>query len=149
MNNPVYKFISDFKRKYPFTVAWRLRKNSEVVAKHLSPDEEILYAFAAQKNDNPLDIITTCVVALTNKRILIGQKRVVFGYFLYSITPDMFNDLTVSMGLIWGKVIIDTIKEKVILSNIQKEALIEIENNISSYMMNEKKKYEYRENIEE
>lgn len=67
------------------------------------------------------------VVALTSERILIGRKRVVMGYFLTSITPDLFNDLKVSGGLIWGKVYIDTAKEFVTLSNISKPALVEIE----------------------
>jgi len=45
------------------------------------------------------------------------------------------------MGLVWGKISIDTAKEVVFLSNIQKEALSEIETNITEYMMEEKKKY--------
>ena len=31
-----------------------------------------------------------------------------------SITPDLFNDLSVYEGLIWGKVDIDTVKEEVL-----------------------------------
>ena len=131
----VYKYVLEFKRKYPMTIGWRLKKNSSVVEKHLNPDEEVLYAFVAQKNDNQLDICSSAVVALTNKRILIGRKRVVIGYFLDSITPDMFNDLKVSGGLFWGKVYIDTIKEFVTLSNISNDALPEIETEISEYMM--------------
>lgn len=98
------------------------------------------------KNDNPLDIITTCVIAVTNKRLVIGQKRVVFGYFYYSITPDLYNDLQVRNGLIWGDVIIDTVKEKVHLSNIDPKGLIEIETVITEFMMKEKKKYHINEN---
>ena len=127
------------------TVAWRLKQHCKIVDLHLNPDEEVVYAFAAQKNDNPLDIITSSVIALTNKRIVIAQKRMVFGYFFKSITPDMFNDLTVKMGLVWGKVYIDTVKEFVCLSNIQREALPEIETAITAYMMEEKKKYGLRE----
>ncbi|MBQ6323528.1 MAG: PH domain-containing protein [Bacilli bacterium] len=141
----VYRHVLEFKRRYPMTIGWRLKRNSEVVEKHLNPDEKILYAFIAQKNDNSLEIFSSAVVALTNKRILIGRKRVVFGYFLDSITPDMFNDLKVSGGIIWGKVYIDTIKEFVTLSNISKEALPEIETAISEYMMREKKKYGLKE----
>ena len=37
----------------------------------------------------------------------------------------MFNDLKINSGLIWGKVRIDTIKEHIVLSNIDKKALIE------------------------
>ena len=141
MSNVVYKKIKEFKRKFPMTIGWRLRANSKVIEQFLNPGEEVLYAFTAQKNDNPLDIVTTCVVTLTNKRILIGQKRVLFGFLYTSITPDMFNDLKIRMGLIWGKVILDTINELVILTNIQKEALDEIETHISEYMMKEKQKY--------
>ncbi len=137
----VYEKVLEFKRKYPLTISWRLKKHTEIIEKHLNPDEEVLYAFAAQKNDNPLDIITTYAVAITNKRILLASKRVLFGYFLVSITPDLFNDLSVRMGLIWGKVIIDTVKEEVILSNIQREALDEIETAVTEYMMKEKQKY--------
>lgn len=141
MSNVVYKKVKEFKRKFPMTIGWRLRANSKVIEQFLNPGEEVLYAFTAQKNDNPLDIVTTCVVTLTNKRILIGQKRVLFGFLYTSITPDMFNDLKIRMGLIWGKVILDTINELVILTNIQKEALDEIETHISEYMMKEKQKY--------
>ncbi len=131
----------EFKRRYPATIAWRLDAHAKVIENHLNPGEEVQYIFVGQKNDNPLDIITSCVVALTNKRILIGQKRLIFGYFFTAITPDMFNDLKVKAGIIWGRIYIDTIKEFIPLSNIQKDALDEIETNITEYMMEEKKKY--------
>lgn len=140
----VFKKVSEFKNKYPMTVAWRLNRNSEVIEKHLNPGETVEYVFAAQKNDNPLNILSTAVVALTNQRILIGRKRVVIGYFFDSITPDMFNDLKVISGIIWGKIYIDTMKEFVTLSNISRDALNEIETKISSFMMEEKKKYGYQ-----
>lgn len=137
----VYDHVIRFKRRYPYTIGWRIAKNSEVVERHLNPGEKVLYACIAQKNSNPLNIVTSAVVALTNKRLLVGRKRVIYGYFLDAITPDMFNDLKVSSGLIWGKIYIETIKELVTLSNISKSALREIETAISSYMMEEKKKY--------
>lgn len=142
----VYEQVRAFKNKYPMTVGWRLKQNSEVIEKHLNPGEKVFYAFVAQKNDNPLDIISTAVVALTNERILIGRKRVVMGYFLDSITPDMFNDLKILSGIIWGKVYIDYVKEFVTLSNISKDALSEIETKISSFMMEQKKKYGLKNN---
>lgn len=135
----IYEMVATFKKKYPLTIGWRYKKNASVVERHLNPGEEVLYAFIAQKNDHMLDILGSAVVALTNKRILIGSKRVVMGYFLTSITPDLFNDLKVSSGLIWGKVYIDTAKEFVTLSNISKPALIEIETKISEYMLEQKK----------
>ena len=137
----IYKRVLRFKQKYPNTVAWRLQKNASIVERHLNPGEEVRYAFAAQKNDNIFNIFETAVVVLTTKRILIGRKRVLYGYFLNSITPDMFNDLKVSGGLLWGKVYIDTVKEYVTLSHISNAALTEIETEVSTYMIEEKKKY--------
>ena len=141
----VYKKVKEFKSKYPMTIAWRLKANSKIVEKYMNPDEHVIYAFAAQKSSSSLDVFSTAVVTLTNKRILIGRKRAVFGYFLDSITPDMFNDLKVLSSMIWGKIYIDTVKEFVTLSNLDKRALDEIETAISSYMMEAKKLYPSKE----
>ena len=137
----VYEQIVEFKRKYRSTVAWRIKKHSKVIERHLNPGETVTFAFVAQGDSSSLEIFNTYAVVLTNKRILLAQKRVIFGYTFLAITPDMFNDLTVYSGIIWGKVFIDTIKETIILSNISKGALGEIETQITEYMMNEKKKY--------
>ncbi len=139
--NPVYEKVQEFNKKHRGSVAWRVKKHCEVINMHLNPGEYVLYAFAGQKNYSFTDIFTTCVVCLTNKRILIGQKGVLFGYYLTSITPDLFNDLKVHQGLIWSRVIIDTVKELVVISNISKYALDDIETNITEFMMEEKKKY--------
>lgn len=139
--NDVYKRVKRFKKEYPMTIAWRLKFNSNVVQKHINPDEKVLYAFAAQKSHSSLDIFSTAVVVLTDKRILIGRKRLLFGYFLDGVTPIMFNDLKVSANMFWGKIFIDTAKELITLSNIDKKALDEIETNISSYMLERKKLY--------
>lgn len=146
MTNYIYNEAKKFKQQYPLTIAWRLKAHSKILAKHLNPEENIRFIFAAQKNNNPLDIITTYVVAITNKRIIFAQKRLVFGYFFTSITPDMFNDLNVRMGILWGKVCIDTVKEVVYFSNIQREALPVIETAFSEYMVEQHREIErYKE----
>lgn len=137
----VYENARRFKKKFPLTVAWRLKSNSKVIEKHLNPDEEVKYIFVGQKNNKFYDFFSTGVVALTNKRILVGRKRVVFGYALDSIMPYMYNDLNIRAGLIWGKVVIDTVKEEIVFSNIDKGALDEIETNISESMIALKSKY--------
>ncbi len=138
----VYDQVCMYKAKYPGSIVWwRLKKHASVIEKHLNPDEEPIYSFAAQKNDNVFDIFSTAVLCMTNKRILIGQDHVLTGYTLTSITPDMFNDLTVYQGIIWGKIIIDSVKEVVVFTNIEKNALPEIETAITTAMMEEKQKY--------
>lgn len=145
MNKEIYRRVKEFKRKYPMTIAFRLRAHAKVASKFIGSDEEIKYVFVAQKNYQSYEIINTNIIVLTDKRLVVATKRLVFGYFLKVITPDMFNDLTIKTNIIWGKVIIDTIKEKIILSNIDPNALPEIEENVSNVMMEEKKKYIQRE----
>lgn len=127
--------LASFKSKYPLTIGWRLKKHSKLLLDHLHDDEVIRYAFYAQKNNSSLDVTSTGIVAVTNKRLVIARDRVVIGYFFDSITADMFNDLKVRSGIIWGKIIIDTINELVILSNISKSALPEIEEEVTSAML--------------
>lgn len=135
------KQLYDFKKKYPRTIAWRLKANYSIVKKHMNDDEKILYVFAAQKSESFWDIFSTAVVILTDKRFIIGRKRVIFGYFYDSVTPDMFNDFNIKAGLIWGKLILDTVKEVLIFTKIQKKALIELEDVLSKYMIDYNEKH--------
>lgn len=143
-----YELAKKFMNKYSMTVAWRVKNHCKIVDKHLNPGEEILYVFAGQKNDSMLDLFHTCVIAFTNKRIMIATDRVLFGYFFRSITPDMYNDLTVSKGIIWGKVVIDTIKEVITITNVDAKALDEVETNITEIMIKNKKSYNNKKNTE-
>lgn len=146
-NSEVYELVKEFLRKYPGTIAWRIKKHCQVIDKHLNPGEKVLYAFAGQKNDKWYDIISTHVFVVTNKRLMIATKRVVFGYFLYSLTPDMFNDLSVYSGLLFGRIQIDTVKETVDITNLSKLSLDDIETKVTEYMMKKKKKYNPREEL--
>ena len=49
MYKSIYQLLIEYKRKYPATVAWRLRQHAKIIEKHLNPGEEVLYVFAAQK----------------------------------------------------------------------------------------------------
>jgi len=135
----IYKKVLEFRRKYPFTIGFRLKQHCDIIEKHLNPGEIVKCAFFGQKNDRNISIPNSYVVALSNKRILLGRKRLLFGYFFYGITPDLFNDLKVKSNVFWGQIIIDTVKEIVKISNISKSALCEIETEITEYMMNEKR----------
>ena len=143
----VLQCVLDYKRRYPLTIMWRIRKHCSVIEKHLNPGEKVLYAFAGQYNDVPTKIFDTAVICVTNNRILIGQDHILYDYSLNSITPEMYNDLQVFSGIIWGKITIDTVKEVVVISNLDRKALTEIESIISMYMMEAKKLYPDKEKI--
>ena len=138
----VFDQVCMFKAKYPGTITWwRLRKHAKVVEEHLNPGEEPLYSFAGQKNNDVLDVFSTSVFCITNERILIGQDHILTGYTLSSITPDMFNDVQVYKGILFGKVTIDTVKEEVFITNLDKKCLPEVETAITKNIMEQKKKY--------
>lgn len=146
MKNKIYEEVKKFKRKYPLTITFRLKSHAKVASKFVDDDEEIKYVFAAQKNYQSYEIFNTNIIVLTDKRLIVVTKRLIFGYFFRMITPEMFNDLTVKSGIIWGKVIIDTVKEQVVLSNIDTRALSEIDDNITMYMLEAKRNLKESEN---
>ena len=138
----IYNLVSRFKRKYPMTVAHFLKRHSRIVQNIVDKDEQILYAFCGQKNDSYMVLFDSCVIAVTNKRIIIGQKRLLWGYQLITVIPELFNDLKLYSGLIWGKVEIDTVKEVIWVSNLDKKSLDEIETKVNEIMLRNKEKKE-------
>ena len=139
VNDTIYRLACRFKRKYPMTIANCIRKHSFVAASIVDKDEQVLYVFCGQKNDTHGMIFDTCVVVVTNKRLIIGQKRILWGYNITTITPELFNDLKISSGLLWGKVEIDTVKEVMFVSNLDKKSLDEIETSVNTIMLKNKK----------
>ena len=133
----VYKLVERFKKKYPGTIAIRLKKHAKVVEDILDKDENVLYAFCGQRNDSYL-LFDSCVVALTNKRIIVGEKRALFGSYLITVSPELFNDLKLTTGIFFGKIEIDTVKENIFISNLDKKSLDEIETNINKIMYENK-----------
>ncbi len=140
MNRDVYENCRNFKKKYPMTVAWRLKQHASVVQKHLNDDEVVLYTFTGQKNSNFFSPFFTTVIVLTNKRMLLGRKKYLGRSEYYSITPDMLNDFEIKTSIFFGIVEIDTIKETFSMNCIDKRALTDIEDAISKYLINEKLK---------
>ena len=141
----VYEKVLAFDRRFPGALAWRVKKHAEIVENYLDKDEEVLFAFAGQKNEKMAEMFNSFVFVLTNKRILLGHKRLLWGSFLYSITPELYNDMQIYRGLLWGKITIDTVKEEIILSNLPKSGLDEIETTVSNFMIAKKKEYKHHD----
>lgn len=141
MANIVYESCKKFLKKYPMTIAWRVKKHSTIVEKHLNDDEVVLYTFTGQKDTNFLQPFFTTVVVFTNKRMLLGRKRFLGRYYYTSITPDMLNDFEIRTGIVYGLVEIDTVKERFIMGCLDKSSLPAIEDALSKYLVNEKLKY--------
>lgn len=141
MEQSSYELLKKFRNKFSGSVAWRVKKHCKIIDMHLNPNERINFIFAGQLDIKPLSLFNTGVIAVTNERLIIAQKKLIVGYKFSSITPDLYNDLTVKAGLIWGTIIIDTVREQVYVSDLDKEALPEIETEITMFMQEAKKKY--------
>lgn len=94
-----------------FTEGWGV-KHFKLIEDSLMKDEEVLMTFiglhnyiSTTKHDNNF------AYAITNKRILIAQKKVI-GETLQTISLDNINDITLNVGIVFGVMTVDTIKEK-------------------------------------
>lgn len=93
------------------TANWRL-KHFKVVENQLKEDEEVLVAFIGLKNYESLSKHEqNWAYAITNKRIIIGQKGLI-GEKVDVISLRDLNDVSFKKGMIYGILTIDTIKEK-------------------------------------
>lgn len=93
-----------------FNKKWRL-KHFKVVEQQLKDDEDVLVCFIGLKNF--VDIANhdeNWAYAITNKRIIIGQKGLI-GEKVDVISLRDLNDISFRKGLVFGVLIIDTIKE--------------------------------------
>lgn len=133
--------------KYPKGVTWfRLKKHCAIVDKHLNPGETINFVLAGQLDNDQLSFFNTGVLVITSERLIVAQNRLLIGYKFSSITPDLYNDMQVDCGLLWGTLCIDTVKEKIYVSNLDKRALPEIETSITTFMCDAKKNTSNSEN---
>ena len=41
MKKSVYELLVEFKKKYPMTVVWRLKKHAKIIEANLNPEEEV------------------------------------------------------------------------------------------------------------
>ncbi len=142
MYESCYEKLKAFKQKFPKCVTWfRLKKHCAIVDKHLNPGEHVDFILAGQLDQNHLSFFNTGVLAITNQRLIVAQNRFLVGYKFSSITPDLYNDMQVDCGFIWGMLCIDTVKEKIYVSNLDKNSLPEIETSITMFMADAKKNF--------
>ena len=79
-NKTVLGCVLEFKKRYPITVMWRIKKHCQVIEKHLNCSEKVLYAFAAQKNNNPLDVITSYVKNIIIPTVILAGEKDIVSY---------------------------------------------------------------------
>lgn len=90
---------------------WAL-KHFGIIEKSLMDDENVQIAFMGLHNYiSPTKHDGNFAYAVTNKRILIAQQKVL-GEIFQTISLDNINDITFTAGAVFGILTIDTIREK-------------------------------------
>lgn len=117
----MYKYCLDNNYGSGLNKNWG-EKHFQVIAKNLQPGEDVLMTFIGLHNYiSPTNHNGNCAFAITNKRILIGQKKIV-GEFFQIVQLNMLNDITMNSGFVLGVITIDTMKEKFNVAVDKKQA---------------------------
>ena len=107
----MYEYIENNKLGYELTKGFAI-KHCDLLLSKLQPDEEILVPFLGLHNyQNPTKHDKTFAFALTNKRFVLAQKKII-GEAYQSILLDNLNDITYNKGVLGGVLEVDTIKER-------------------------------------
>ena len=94
-----------------FSKRWRL-KHFKIIEHQLKDDEDVEVAFIGIKNYKSItEHEDNWAYAVTNKRLLIGQKGLI-GEKVDVISLRDLNDISFKKGLAFGVLTIDTIKEE-------------------------------------
>ena len=94
-----------------FNKKWRL-KHFQIVENQLKDDEEVIVCFIGLKNFTSItNHEENWAYAITNKRIIIGQKGLI-GEKVDVISLRDLNEISFKKGVVFGVLTIDTIKEE-------------------------------------
>lgn len=93
-----------------FNKKW-LNKHFSVVQKNLMNDEKGLVAFVGFKDYiSPTKHQSNFAYLITDKRIIMAQKKLI-GETIVSVSLKNINDISMSIGMIFGQITFDSIKE--------------------------------------
>jgi len=102
----MYKFVLDNNYGRGVTKKWGI-KHFEIIEGNLSDDEVVKLCFMGMGNAQN-DYFS---YVITDKRIMIGQKRLVGEYF-QTVFLNHLNDVSYQGGALFGTITNDTMKEK-------------------------------------
>lgn len=87
-------------------------KQFRLIEYSLGKDEEVLMCFIGMHSSQSMKTNDkNFAYAITNKRIIMAQKRII-GEAFQTVTINNLNDVTLVTGIVLGTITIDTIKEK-------------------------------------
>ena len=107
----MYKYCLDNKFGSGWNKKWGI-KHFKLVEENLLPNEEVKMVFiglhnyiSSTKHDGNF------AYAITNKRIIMAQKKQITGENFQTVSLENINDITFKSGVLLGTLTVDTIKE--------------------------------------
>lgn len=117
----MYQFCIENDYGSGMTKNWGI-KHFTLIEQSLGQNEDAIMCFIGLHNYiSPTKHDNNFAYAVTNKRIIMAQKRVI-GQFFQTVDLDNLNDVTMSTGILMGIITIDTMKEKFNVAVDKKQA---------------------------
>ncbi|MFJ6413784.1 PH domain-containing protein [Terribacillus saccharophilus] len=110
--NIMYQYCLDNNFGTGLSKKWAL-KHFKVLEDNLLPDEIVVMTFIGVHNYGHSDYFGHCAYAVSNKRIMIGQKKTGFGQGFITVSHNKINDITFETGAVNGVITIDTPQERI------------------------------------
>lgn len=128
----VYEKLMLFKNRYPHTLTSRLYAHATVAENSLADKEEVLYASCGFD-----ELFRTIIFVVTDKRVLVARKKLVYGYYCTSIDKEKICQINTSKGMFLTNVSIRTLTETFGSVNLfDDEAADDIKRSIASNTTN-------------
>lgn len=129
-----------------FNEKWGI-KHFKIITDNMMEDEEVIFPFIGLHNFISVsNHDSNYAYAVTNKRILMGQKTVL-GENFQSVNWDNINDISFTAGPLFGKVTIDTFKE-VFNVGLDKDSAKKINNKIHDVFESVKKQKDVQDALQ-
>lgn len=134
--NEMYKYCTDNGLGTGMNKKWGV-KHFVLVEQALMADEVVQMCFIGLHNYiNNTQHNSNFAYAITNKRIIMAQQKVI-GNTVQIVSLEHVNDITLSSGILFGVITIDTIKEKFNVA-LDKVSAGNIHKRIQEYLINSK-----------
>lgn len=128
-----YNYCSENEFGQGVSRSWGI-KHFQLVVDMLQPDEDVKMCFLGIHNyKSPTTHDNTFAYAITNKRIIMAQKKM-FGQVTQTVQLDYVNDITTKSGLMFGIVMIDTMKETIKVA-VDKDAAMNISSKVHDLLL--------------
>ena len=102
----IYEKAMKFKSKYSGSISFRLKEHSKFAEKYLVDGEKVLHVYCGCR-----DFFHTRVLVITDKRVMVAHKNLLFGGYCSSIDKNEICEIGTHKGIIWNEITLSTLTD--------------------------------------